>query len=74
MNIDTNSRTWLQIEAHLQARLARCRELNDSDKLDPAGTAKLRGEIAAIKDLLALPTQVAQVNRDDPGYGTNTFD
>jgi hypothetical protein len=74
MNIDTNSRTWTTIEAYLKDRLAKCREKNDSSKLDPIETAKLRGEIAAVKDLLALPTRVAQVARDDPGYGTDTFE
>jgi hypothetical protein len=72
--IDTKSRTWTLIEAHLKDRLMKLRERNDNSKLDAAETARLRGEIAAVKDLLALPEKVAQVERDDPGYGTNTFD
>lgn len=74
MNIDIKSRTWTLIEAYLNDRLAKCREKNDSNKLDAIETARLRGEIAAVKDLLALPDKVAQVARDDPGYGTDTFD
>ncbi|NUX58660.1 hypothetical protein [Paraburkholderia youngii] len=72
--IDIKSRTWTHIEAYLQERLAKCREKNDNSKLDATETARLRGEIAAIKDLLALPGKVAQVERDDPGYGTDTLD
>lgn len=74
MSIDPNSHTWRTIAAYLQERLARCRVKNDNDRLDTIATACLRGEIAAIKDLLALPDQVAQVARDDPGYGTDTLD
>jgi hypothetical protein len=74
MNIDTKSRTWTDIEAHLRDRLSKCREKNDNGKLDYVQTAMLRGEIAAIKDLLALPNRVARVVRDDPGYGTDTFE
>lgn len=74
MKIDTNGHTWKAIDAHLRGRLLRCREKNDNQKLDPIDTAALRGEIAVIKDLLALPTQVAQVATDDPGYGTDSLE
>lgn len=72
--IDTNGRTWQYIEAHLKVRLEKLREKNDSSKLDAIETAALRGEIAAVKDLLALPETVAQVERDDPGYGDEFHD
>jgi hypothetical protein len=74
MRIDAQSRTWQEIQAYLNQRLAKCREKNDSGKLDATATALLRGEIAALKDLLALPHQVARVERDDPGYGTDALD
>jgi hypothetical protein len=72
--IDVNSRTWKELAAYLSQRLASCREKNDNGKLDPLATAMLRGEIAAVKDLLALPSRVAQVERDDPGYGNEFHD
>lgn len=72
--IDTQSRTWLVVKSHLQERLARCREKNDSAGLTEAETAALRGEIAAIKNLLDLPRLVAPVELDDPGYGTDSLD
>jgi hypothetical protein len=72
--IDVNSRTWSELELYLKDRLNRCREKNDNGKLTDAETAMLRGEIAAIKDLLALPERVARVERDDPGYGNEFHD
>ena len=72
--IDTQSRTWLTVKLHLQERLARCREKNDRSDLNAFETAALRGEIAAIKDLLDLPKLLAPVVIDDPGYGTNSLD
>lgn len=74
MSIDVNSRTWTWLEQYMLNRLRTLREKNDNGKLDALATATLRGEIAAVKDLLALPTLVAQVERDDPGYGTDTFE
>lgn len=77
MNLDTNSGTWRTVEHHLNERLAKCREKNDRHDLNPADTAALRGEIAAIKDLLDLPEQIkraARVQVDDPGYGVDSID
>lgn len=75
MKISTDSPVWRVIEAHLTLRLATCREKNDSDKLDAFATAKLRGEIAALKDLLDLPAQLAApLIDDDPGYSVHSLD
>lgn len=74
MRIDTTGNTWLVISAYLTDRLAACREKNDGPKNTEAETAALRGEIAAIKDLLALPSQEARVIQDDPGYSTESLD
>lgn len=73
MKIDPTSLTWRSVDAYLKERLAACREKNDGS-LDPLETAKLRGEIKALKDLLALPYQVTQVVEDNPGYGTDSLD
>lgn len=72
--IDVNSRTWITVKAHLEKRLAECREKNDRSELTEMQTAALRGEIAAVKNLLDLPRQVAPVEVDDPGYGTGSID
>lgn len=45
--------TWRKLEAHLTARMAELRESNDQD-LDDRATARTRGAIAEIKNLLAL--------------------
>jgi hypothetical protein len=45
--------TWRRLEEHLNARLASLRAQNDND-LDEAKTAKLRGRIAEVINLLAL--------------------
>jgi hypothetical protein len=52
--IDFGSSTWHSLKAHLENQLQFAREKNDS-KLSPDETAELRGRIAAIKELLALP-------------------
>ena len=74
-HIPVDSPLWRLIERHLQDRLSRCRERNDSGRLDPIETALLRGEISAIKDLLGLPEHlVTPTIHDDPGYGTHSLD
>lgn len=55
--IDVQSTTWRVIDAWLQRELANAREHNDRE-LDPAQTAALRGRIAALKDLMALPESI----------------
>jgi hypothetical protein len=74
MKIDFGSATWKALEMHLKTQLQGLRERNDQPKLDANQTAALRGQIATIKDLLALPTQVTQVPKDDPGYSTTSLD
>jgi hypothetical protein len=73
MKLDRNSMTWREIEGYLKERLHACREKNDGG-LDPLDTARLRGEIKAIKELLALPDLATPTFRDDPGYGTDSLD
>jgi hypothetical protein len=52
--LDTFSGTWVFIRNHAEKEIARLRERNDA-RLDAAQTAELRGEIKALKALLALP-------------------
>lgn len=54
---DLYSTTWLKISAHYTARLARLRKKNDQ-QLTPEQTAKLRGEIAEVRNLLALDSRI----------------
>lgn len=49
---DLISTTWLKVKEHLDARIAILRRRNDSP-MSPEHTAHLRGEIAALKNLLA---------------------
>jgi len=55
---DRASSTWQKLKKHLEARLHQLRVKNDNDnqKLTEADTAALRGQIAAIKNLLAQGT------------------
>ena len=50
---DLISPTWARLRKHMEARLQSLRVKNDND-LDPIATAKLRGEVRALKNLLAL--------------------
>lgn len=50
---DRQSITWRKLNKHLEERLQALRARNDTE-LDPTATAKLRGEISAVKNILAL--------------------
>lgn len=58
--------TWRKLKEHLDARLVALRVKNEDD-LDPVKTARVRGEIKVIKDLLALDasSDPAMVADDD---------
>lgn len=51
-NIEKQSALWSRIRDELHAKLSLLRSRNDGD-LDQFETARLRGKIAAIKELLA---------------------
>jgi hypothetical protein len=50
---DRNSATWRRLEEHLTARLAQLRAKNDRP-LSEQETATLRGQIACLKEIIAL--------------------
>lgn len=50
---DKLSALWRKLEPYLQDRLDACRKQNDGD-LSPEQTAKLRGRIATLREILAL--------------------
>ncbi len=60
---DFDTPQWQRLRDHLTARLQQLREENDSG--DAESTAKRRGRIAEIKELLALGGK-AQARRQEP--------
>lgn len=58
------SAVWLKLEAYLNERLSALRMNNDGD-LTPEQTAKTRGKIASIREILALAEQREQVQEGD---------
>lgn len=56
--IDTTSPAWLAIHEWASERLDSLRKRNDG-ALDGVATAHLRGQIATLKQILALPDKVA---------------
>ena len=50
---DFQSGLWLRLKDHLRAEIDTLRRKNDGDH-DPVATAAIRGEIKALKKLLAL--------------------
>ena len=62
---DLSSEVWLKIEKHLNTRLEQRRRDNDSDSLDEIKTARLRGRIAEIKDLLAFGKPKPEQEEED---------
>jgi hypothetical protein len=67
-----DSLAWKALEKYLTAMIQDRREALDNPKMDSTETAVVRGEIRALKELLALPKQVTQVVQSDPGYGTTS--
>ena len=63
---DFETQTWQRLRALLTARLQQLREENDSG--DAEITAKRRGRIAELKELLALET--TQARRQQPTADT----
>lgn len=53
--IEQDSATWLAIHEWASAQLDACRRKNDAQALDSVATAHLRGRIATLKAILALP-------------------
>lgn len=53
--IEQDSPTWLAVSEWAESRIAELRRKNDGP-LEEVPTAHLRGQIAALKQLLALPT------------------
>lgn len=52
--IETRSAVWIKLHAHLRSQLQAMRERNDGAQLDAIETARLRGRIAQVKEILAL--------------------
>jgi len=53
--LDPYSDTWVFIRSRCEQRLAELRESNDNPNLGFDQTAMIRGRIAQIKEVLALP-------------------
>ena len=63
---------WPDVEQWANDKLAAARAKNDGD-LDTVETAKLRGRIAALKELIALPEMLKSAKESQslnggPGY------
>jgi hypothetical protein len=56
---------WRQVRAHVEARLAELRELNDTQGLTEAQTEGIRGRIAELKLLLKLDEELKSVPTRD---------
>lgn len=65
---ELHSAVWIKLREHLQDRLTAMRCQNDGE-LDPIATARLRGRIAAIKEILALGQPTPDAESQDPLSG-----
>jgi hypothetical protein len=57
---------WPRVKAAAEAKLISLRKRNDSTDLDAVETAALRGEIRALKWLIALPEEAARTAQTPP--------
>jgi hypothetical protein len=55
--IDVYSPTWVYVRSWARERLQALREMNDSMNKSETQTAAIRGEIRAMKEILALPEE-----------------
>jgi hypothetical protein len=55
--IDVYSPTWVYVRSWARERLQALREANDSTSKTDVQTSAIRGEIRAMKDILALPDE-----------------
>ena len=53
--IDKLSPTWIAVEGYLKAEIERQRDRNESATADAVKTALMRGQIKALRGVLALP-------------------
>lgn len=65
--LEPQSETWQAIEEYADEKLKQLRLGNDAMANDFARTCFLRGQIAAWKELLALPAKVAPAISPDDG-------
>lgn len=63
--IETRSAVWIKLHTHLRSQLQSLRERNDGTQLDAIETARLRGRIAQVKEILAL-------GQPEPGQSDGT--
>lgn len=67
-HLDSGSSTWAFVSKKIRDRIAELRSLNDNPGLDEIKTAVLRGRIAALKELAALPDGKNHKLPDLPEY------
>jgi len=64
--IDLGSETWIFVNRWATDELRKLRESNDNEKLDASKTAAIRGKIAQVKKIIALPEPAKERNLVDP--------
>lgn len=60
---ELRSALWMKLAAHFENKLIRYRKKNDGN-LGTDDTARLRGRIAEVKEILALDTRTGSSDRD----------
>ena len=68
MSIDTNSATWAAVKAHVDKAIEAARQQLEAAGLGPVETESIRGEIKALRGVLAMVTPQPGFESTDPGY------
>lgn len=71
---DFSNLDWAHVQKWANEEIGRLRQRNDSMELDRDQTCALRGEIRALKRLLALPEEVARKSRMGPSGNPTATD
>lgn len=64
-DLEKQSAAWTKVKRHIEQRIEDLRRKNDGD-LDPDDTARLRGRIAELKNLLAAVEPPPALASDEP--------
>lgn len=68
--IDRYSETWAAIEAHATSTIEKCQRSLEASLLSERASDELRGEIKALRTVLALQAPARKILDDDnPRYG-----
>lgn len=66
--IDLHSATWLRVKAEAEERIKGLREKLEAQNCDPRTADFIRGEISALRQVIAIPTAGTAPDVEEPAH------